>query len=132
MSFADVGHNDWLMSTEDEVPFPPSPPLSTLHTAPTQIYTAVLVRGSGVNEFYYVRQDHFLQLAGSTYLERLALAATYNAFGPHPIGAQVRGRLGHNYLFFPVCNYQLSWSHRRFTNLPYNGAAVEVDLACPS
>src|SRR3546814_15663832 len=98
----------WLVDSDVPPPLPPSPPFLPTATPTPAIYTAVLVRGSGVNEFYYVRQDHFLQLAGSTDLERLARAATYNAFGPHPIGAQVRGRLGHNYLFFPVCNYQLS------------------------
>jgi hypothetical protein len=105
------------------------PPLSPQEPA-NLAYGYVLVAGVGVNEFYYVRQDHFNRLNGANRFEKLRSVMSYDAFGPHPAGSQVRIRHRANYYFFPVCNYQLSWLQRGFASVPEGISKPRIELKC--
>lgn len=98
---------------------------------PPGVYGGVTVAGDHVDEFYYVRQDHFLLLPGASDQERLAKAALLSAFGPHPVGAEVRVRTGSTYYFFAVCHSALSWATRRLQYISGSGAQ-QVSLTCPA
>jgi hypothetical protein len=89
------------------------------------------VDGSNVQEFLYVRQDHFQLLPGATNAQRLSQAAAAGAFGPHPVGALVRARGGHSYFFFPLCGDTVSWTTRRLAPVTFEDAQ-SVQLACPA
>lgn len=97
----DSGHGD------DKSVAPPSqnlsePDLGDTRTSGAQLYGAFRVIGDGsVQQFYYIRQDHFMRLIPNG--SRVKSLTMLGAFGPHPIGAWVRVRLGYNYYFFPIC-----------------------------
>ena len=118
----------WTAFPETSQSPPPPPPPPPPATVP---YGYVLVSGAGVNEFYYVRQDHFNRLSGANPFEKLRSILSYNAFGPHPAGSQVRVRQRANYYFFPICNYQLSWARRGFANVPEGSNLPKIELRCP-
>ena len=88
------------------------------------------VSGGDVNEFYYIRQDHFNRLPGTNRYEKLVKLIDYGAFGPHGTGSSVRMRYGSNYFVFPICNYQLSWARRRLVNAPVAGAERDLSVRC--
>lgn len=117
-------------------PPPPPPPFALALPGPPApapvgvAYGYVLVSGAGVNEFYYVRQDHFNRLLGANNFEKLRSILSFDAFGPHPAQSQVRVRQRANYYFFPICNYQLSWARRGFANVPEGTSKSKIDLKC--
>jgi hypothetical protein len=114
--------------------YPPPPPPPPPEPAPVYVavdpYGYVKVNGSDVNEFYYIRQDHFNRLPGANRYEKLVRLVSYGAFGPHGTGSNIRLRYGSNYFIFPICNYQLSWARRRLINAPVAGPQNNVSVQC--
>jgi hypothetical protein len=92
-------------------------------------YTQVQVLGSGVREFYYVRQDILLQFSDgrSTGLQQVLNSGNY---GPHPIGGSVPMVAGANYALFPACRGGISWATHRLARLPADSKKGQVTLSC--
>ena len=110
---------------------PPPPTINGMPTAMMRLYAKVKVLGSGVSEFFYVRQDIWLEFgdgAGSG-LEKVLDGANY---GPNPIGASVPMVAGANYLLFPVCRGGINWQTRRLAQLPAGTRLGKVTLSCPT
>jgi hypothetical protein len=127
----DVGsiHYDLPMPPPPPPPPPPAPEPQAVYLE-IDPYGYVKVNGSDVNEFYYIRQDHFNRLPGANRYEKLVRLVSYGAFGPHGTGSNIRLRYGSNYFIFPICNYQLSWARRRLINAPVAGPQNNVSVQC--
>jgi hypothetical protein len=104
---------------------PPKPPGVVMR----RIYAQFQVLGSGIGDFYYIRQDILLQFSDgrSTGLKQVLNGGNY---GPHPIGGTVSMVAGANYVLFPTCRGGISWSTHRLVRAPADGKKGQVSLSC--
>jgi hypothetical protein len=87
------------------------------------------VIGTGISEFYYLRQDLFFDLAATDALRARAVEQG-KTFGPFPVGSVVSVRAGGNYVLLPVCAGQINWIARQSVNLAFGQSQGEVALSC--
>jgi hypothetical protein len=92
-------------------------------------YVQVTV-SAGSAGFYYVRQNYFLNLSGTTYAEKVAAVASQPAYGPHPDGKKVQLAPGYNYFFFPLCAGALDWEKKAYQSFAYDDESTTVTLSC--
>lgn len=92
-------------------------------------YVQVTV-SAGPAGFYYVRQNYFLNLSGTTYAEKVAAVASQPAYGPHPDGKKVQLAPGYNYFFFPLCRDTLAWEKKAYKSFAYDDESATVTLSC--
>jgi hypothetical protein len=93
-------------------------------------YYKIHVTGAGISEFYYLRQDLFIDLAATDALRARAVEQG-KTFGPFPVGSFVPVRAGGNYVLLPVCTGQINWIARASVNLAFGQLQGEVALSCP-
>jgi hypothetical protein len=92
-------------------------------------YAQFQVLGSGIRDFYYVRQDILLQFSDgrSTGLKQVLNGGNY---GPNPVGGTVSVVAGANYVFFPTCRGGISWATHRLAQVPAGQTKGQVALSC--
>ena len=108
---------------------PPPPTINGMPVAAMRIYANLKVLGTGVSEFYYIRQDIFFEFSNGDEAGFRRVTAGGN-YGPHPIGASVPMVRGSNYLLFPACRGGIAWETYRLARLPASGPNGQVTLSC--
>lgn len=104
-----------------------SPPVAAAYYLP---YVKVTVTGAPAAGFYYLRQNYFMGLSGTTYADKVAAVAQQPAYGPHPDGKQLTVAPGYNYYFFPICGGSLSWDRKAYRDFAYDSESATVTLSC--
>jgi hypothetical protein len=106
------------------------PSVSRPRVAPSIRYNLIKVLGTGFEEFYYVRQDIFLDLTEDDRADFRKVL--HRNFGPHPVGASVPVTAGANYVIFPSCRGNIALDTRRLARLPVGQLNGVVRLSCPA
>ena len=108
---------------------PPDPTLNGMTMMAMRRYANLMVLGTGVSQFYYIRQDIFFEFSDGDEAGFRRMMAGGN-YGPHPIGASVPMVRGSNYLLFPACRGGIAWETYRLARLPASGPNGQVTLSC--
>jgi hypothetical protein len=93
-------------------------------------YVTVTVTGAPAAGFFYLRQNYFMALSGTTYADKVAAVAQQPAYGPHPDGKQLTVAPGYNYYFFPICGDAPSWQRKAYRSFDYDSESATVTLSC--
>lgn len=108
-----------------EPPPPPAPMPPPPEPEMTQLW--VLVEGTGVLQFHYLRSDLYAS-AGATDAAKLQYIQSSGAYGPRPIGSHVAAHIGETYVFLPECAGRVRMGVSRTV---LGGSDQSVSLACP-
>ncbi|MGK6354592.1 hypothetical protein ACMGDH_05120 [Sphingomonas sp. DT-207] len=96
---------------------------------PERSQLRVLVQGTGVSQFHYLRSD-FYASAGTTDAAKRQFIQSSGAYGPWQIDEHVAVLLGDSYVFIPECGGSLRLASR-VSRTFVDTSSDPVRLACP-